>query len=130
MDMEIKGNYAASSFFIRQGIEIDLAKNCFRRVSKLFFLLKLKDAFKPLPKIDYILLFKTAYAKCEPRTIKDFENSSTIQLSFVHGTNRKLIVHESNNIEEVKQLARQLSRELNLKVKDSATDRRSPQWLC
>jgi hypothetical protein len=127
--MEIKGDYATSNLFVKRGIEIDLGKNSFRKINKLFHLVKLKEASEALPKINYILLFKTAYAKCEPCTLADFENSSVVQLSLVYDKNKKLIVHETDNLESAKQLARQLSNELHLNIKDSATDRRNPKWL-
>ena len=127
--MEIKGDYATTNLFVKRGIEIDLGKNSFRKINKLFHLFKLKAASESLPKINYILLFKTAYAKCEPCTLADFENSSVVQLSLVYDKNKKLIVHETDNIESAKQLARQLSNELKISIRDSATDRRNPKWL-
>ena len=95
----------------------------------MFSIFNVVDTFKKLPSVDYILLFKTAYAKCEPCTLADFENSAVIQLSFVHDKNRKLIVHETKNLEEAKQLAKELAAQLGAKVRDSATDRRNPRWL-
>lgn len=127
--MEIKGNYSTSNFWVKRGIEIDLAKKRFRKLNKLFHIFSINDVFNELPKVDYILLFKTAYAKCESCTIADFENSAVIQLSFVHSKNKKLIVHETKDLEQAKQLARQLSAELGASVRDSATDRRNPKWL-
>jgi hypothetical protein len=127
--MEIKGHYATSNFFMKRGIEIDLGKKCFRKIGKLFSIFKMTEACEELPEIDYILLFKTAYAKCQACTLADFENSSVVQLSFVYNKNKKLIVHETDNIESAKLLARQLSSELKLSIRDSATDRRNPKWL-
>lgn len=127
--MQIKGHYSTSNLFVKRGIEIDLEKNRFRKVNKLFQLFNVNDVFNELPKIDYILLFKTAYAKCEPCTLADFENMSVVQLSFVYNKNRKLIVHETKDLEQAKQLARELSVELGKSIKDSATDRRNPKWL-
>ncbi|MGP8216102.1 MAG: hypothetical protein ACLQQ4_11095 [Bacteroidia bacterium] len=127
--MEIKGEYANASLILKQGIEIDLSRNCYSIFNKLFNLFKFRESCKPLPKVDYILLFRTLYTKCQACSIKDFENSSVVQLSFVHDKNRKLIVHETYDIEYAKQLAKQLAGELKVKIKDSATDRRHPVWL-
>jgi hypothetical protein len=38
-------------------------------------------------------------------------------------------VHESKNFEEIKELAGQLAQEFKLKIKDSATNRRTPKWI-
>ena len=127
--MKIIGKYTASNFFIQQGLTLDLDKKCYSKSNKIMSLFTMQEACKNLPKLDYILLFRTLYAKCESCTIEDFDNSSIIQLSLIYNKNRKLIIHESKNIEEVTAIAKQLSTSLHLKIKDSATDRRKPKWL-
>lgn len=127
--MKVEGKYASSNFLIQQGILLDTDKKCYNKTNKVLNLLTLKEACKALPKMNYILIFKTLYAKCESCSIEEFENSSIVQLSFVYNKNRKLIVHESKNFEEIKLLARQLAEEFNLKIKDSASDRRNPKWI-
>lgn len=127
--MIITGDYAASNVFMKQGITIDLAKNCFAKFRKLFSFLKFKEGCRPLPKADYLLLFRTLYVKCESCSIEDFNDSSTIQLSIVYNKNRKLIVHESKNMSETMDMARNMAREMHLKIKDSASDRRNPKWI-
>jgi len=127
--MKINGKYAASNFFVEQGLVLDTDKKCYNKSKKLFQLFNINEACKSLPKLDYILLFRTLYAKCEECSVEDFENSSVIQLSFVYNKNRKLIIHESKNISEINELAKQLASTFNLKIKDSATDRRNPKWL-
>lgn len=127
--MKIEGKYASSNFLIQQGILLDTDKKCYNKTNKILNLMTFKEACKILPKTDYLLMFRTLYAKCESCNIEDFENSSIIQLSFVYNKNRKLIVHESNNFEEIKQLAAQLAEEFKLKIKDSASDRRIPKWV-
>ncbi len=127
--MKVEGKYESSNFLIQQGILLDTYKNCYNKTNKILNLLTFKESCKILPKLDYLLMFRTLYAKCESCSVEDFENSSTVQLSFVYNKNRKLIVHESKNFEEIKRLANQLAGELNLKIKDSASDRRNSTWL-
>lgn len=127
--MKITGKYAASNFFVQQGLVLDTDKKCYYKSNKIVKLVSVKDSCKKLPKLDYVLLFRTLYAKCEECSVEDFENSSVIQLSLVYNKNRKLIIHESKNSNEVIEIAKQLAQELHLKIKDSATDRRNPKWL-
>lgn len=87
--------------------------------------------WKLLPKLDYVLLFKTLYIKCEGCSLEDFDNDkgAIYQLSLVYNKNRKIIVHETIVKNEVFSLAEKLSNYFNLKIRDSASDRRNPKWL-
>lgn len=127
--MKVEGKYASSNFLIQQGILLDTDKKCYNKTNKVLNLLTFKEGCKTLPKMNYLLMFRTLYAKCESCSVEDFENSSIVQLSFVYNKNRKLIVHESKNFEEIKLLANQLAEEFNLRIKDSASDRRNSKWL-
>ena len=127
--MKVEGKYASSNFLIQQGILLDTDKKCYNKTNKVLNLLTIKEACKVLPKMNYLLMFRTLYAKCESCSVEDFENSSIVQLSFVYNKNRKLIVHESKNFEEIKLLAGQLAEEFNLRIKDSASDRRNSKWF-
>lgn len=127
--MKIEGKYGGSNLFWKRGITVDLSQQTFVKFERLFSVMKFKESRKPLPKVEYILLFRTLYNKCQSCAVDDFENSSTFQLSLVHDRNKKLIVHESNNVETLKSLAIQLASELKVKVRDVATDRRNPRWL-
>ena len=127
--MIVNGKYAASNFFVQQGLTLDTDKKCYNKSNKLIKLITVNEACKSLPKLDYILMFRTLYAKCEECSIEDFENSSVVQLSFVYNKNRKLIIHESKNFIEIKELAEKLSKEFNLRIKDSASDRRNSKWI-
>lgn len=127
--MTITGKYAASNIFVKQGLTLDTEKKCYNKSSKVFSLFTFNEGCKTLPKLDYILMFRTLYAKCEPCEMEDFEKSSTIQLSLVYNKNRRLIVHESKNFKEVQTMARQLEESFNLKIRDSASDRRNPKWI-
>lgn len=127
--MIITGKYAASSIIYRQGIILDLDRKCFMKTSKIIGLFNFKEVCRNLPKIDYVLMFKTFYAKCEPCSLDEQDSPATVQLSLVYNKNRKLIIHESRNMKEIKDMAVQLAQHLKLRLKDSATDRRNPKWL-
>lgn len=127
--MIITGKFAASNFFVRQGLSLDTDKKCYNISRKIISLFTFREACKNLPKLDYILMFRTLYAKCEPCEMEDFENAATVQLSLVYNKNRRLIIHESKNFAEVKEMAAQLAQSFNLKIRDSATDRRNPKWI-
>lgn len=127
--MTITGKYAASNFFVRQGLILDTVKKCYSKSYKIISLFKVQEECKNLPELNYVLMFRTLYAKCEPCEMEDFESSSTIQLSLVYNKNRRLIIHESKNFKEIKEMAKQLSQSFNLKIRDSASDRRNPKWL-
>ncbi len=127
--MKIDGKYAASNFIVQQGLILDTDKRCYVKSRKLFGMFDISDKCKPLPKLDYVLLFRTLYAKCEECSMEDFETSSLIQLSLVYNKNRKLIVHEGRNMKESLEKARLLSDMYGLRIRDSATDRRKPKWL-
>jgi len=127
--MEIVGKYAASNFLVKQGIKLDTEKKCYNKTARVFSLFNVNEGCHTLPKLDYILMFRTLYAKCEPCELDDFENASMVQLSLVYNKNRRLIVHESKNFTEIKLMAELLAKNFNLKIRDSATDRRNPKWL-
>ncbi|HRD40249.1 MAG TPA: hypothetical protein PLC65_16600 [Bacteroidia bacterium] len=86
--------------------------------------------FKPLPKLNYVLVFKNVFAKCETCSIDEFENNphAYFQVSLVHNSNRRIIVHETKNKEEAFKIAEQLGNNLHLRIKDSSS-RRQSVWL-
>ncbi len=126
--MIISGKYAASNFIYQQGIQIDLQRGQFKMLRSLFGFIRLKDEWKPLPKIAYVLVFKTFYVKCEPCE-QDDTHSATMQVSLVYNKNRKLIVHEATNKDEIFSIAEALASHLQLKIRDAATNRRAPRWV-
>jgi hypothetical protein len=125
----IIGKRASSNFFIKMGTMINLENGLYKIYEKTFGIPS--GAWKPLPKIDYILLFKTLYIKCEGCSPEDFDNDkgAIYQVSLVYGKNRKIIVHETKLKKEVFELAQKLSNYFKLKIRDSASDRRNPKWL-
>lgn len=127
--MIYRGKYAASNFIVQRGIELDYDKGCYQLTYRIFNLFAFKSACEKLPKGEYLLLFRTLYAKCETCTIEDFDESSTIQLSLVYRKNRRLILHESHAMSDMRLLAKDMSQTMKLKIRDSATNRRKPVWL-
>lgn len=127
--MEITGEFGTKNLISRQGIKVDLSKRSFTKFEKIFSLFTFKEQSKPLPNIEYILVFKTLYGGCSSCSLKDFEESSITQLSFVYNKNRKLIIHESKEMEDIMNLAKQIATEMQLRILDSATDRRHSKWI-
>jgi hypothetical protein len=127
--MMITGKYAASNFFFTQGISVEPERGCYRlRYRYLSFINRVSRCL-PLPKVSYVLVFKTLYAKCEACGIDDFERSGLLQLSLVYGRNRRLIINESEDRTAIFEQARQLAAGLRVRLRDSATDRRQPKWI-
>lgn len=125
----IEGKRANSTFLRKLGTILNLKEGVYKNYDR--FLGLTSGSWKKMPKIDYVLLFKTLYIKCEGCSPEDFENDqgAIYQLSLVYNKNRKLIVHESKIKQEVFSLAHQLSNYYHVKIRDSATDRRNPTWI-
>ncbi len=121
----------SSNFFIKKGIKIDLLKGCYQISTKLLSFLSLPTKWVKTPKPDYVLVFKTLYAKCEACEIDDFENGngSVYQLSLVHNKTRRLIIDEGKNKDIIFNKAKLLAANYNIRIKDSATNRRQPFWI-
>ena len=109
---------------------IDVKNNLYKLQESLLGFFKWGD-FKPLPKLDYVLIFKSFFAKCEGCSIDDFDvdEYAYYQVSLVYSKNRKLIVHETKNKEIAFNFAQNVAQQLNLKVKDSASLRGKSLWL-
>ena len=62
--------------------------------------------WKPLPKSEYILVFRTVYVKCEACSLEEFEkeNRGHFQVSLINHQ-RRTIIHESKSSKEVFALA-------------------------
>lgn len=131
LGMLITGKLAASNFIRKRNMLLNLKENCYNIQEKLFSLIPFSEGCKKLPKVDYVLLFRSLYIKCEGCEPADFEDTdiSFVQLSLVYNKNRRLIVHETKNTAEAFELAQQLALHFNVKVRDAATNRRNPVWL-
>lgn len=124
----ISGTRANSTLLRKLGTTLNLSSGLYKNYEK--FLGLSSGSWKKIPKIDYVLVFKTLYVKCEGCSPEDFENDkgAIYQISLVYNNNRKLIVHESKLKDEVFDLANKLSEYYKIKIRDSATDRRNPKW--
>lgn len=123
----IIGKRANSNFFIKMGTQIDLENRLYKMYERTFGITS--GTWKALPKLDYILFFKTLYIKCEGCSPEYFDNDkgAIYQLSLVYNKNRKIIAHESEIKNEVFLRAEKLSK--YFKIRNSASDRRTPKWL-
>lgn len=125
--MLIQGKRASSNWIRKFGVLLDTQNKTYKK-QETFFGIHFGE-WKILPIIDYILIFKTLYVKCETCTIEDIDDQGIYQLSFVYNKNRKLIIHESNNKQEVFKLAKNLAQEFKVSMRDSASNRRKAIWL-
>jgi hypothetical protein len=125
----IIGKRASSNFFRKMGTELNLEAGLYKAYESVLGMTS--GTWKKTPKFDYILLFKTLYIKCESCSTEDFENGhgAVYQISLVYNKNRKLIIHESKQKEEIFALAEKLKSFYHIKIRDAASDRRNPKWL-
>ena len=125
----IVGKRESSNFFRKMGTLLNLEKGLYKAYESVLGITS--GTWKQMPKIDYILVFKTLYVKCEGCEPEDFDDGkkAVYQLSLVYNKNRRLIVHETKIKDEVFNLAEKLSDFFHLKIRDAASDRRNPKWL-
>lgn len=83
--------------------------------------------FEPLPQLNYVLVFRSFYAKCETCSL-DENADSYYQISLVYNKNRKIITHETKNKSEALHLAEQLASGLNLSIRDAASVPGKSSW--
>lgn len=125
----IIGKRASSNFFIKMETMLDLDKRLYKLSQRFFGFTT--GAWQTLPKLDYILVFKTMYVKCESCSIDEFESDqgATYQLSLVHHKSKKIIVHETSVLQEALDMAKNLQVKFKLPLRDAATNRRMPKWI-
>lgn len=131
MDSLITGKREALSNWIRQfATVIDLENRFYKLQESLFGIFKW-GTFKPLPRIDYVLVFRSLFVKCEACSIDEYENNPNayFQVSLVYNKNRKIVVEETKDREEALALATVVASGLNTRVKDSASMRGKSTWL-
>ena len=123
------GKRASSNWLRKQRVWLDVKNKTYKNEETVFGVSF--GNWKKLPALDYILIFKTVYVKCEACHLEDFEDEAKgiYQVSLVHHKSRKIIIHESKNKEEVFALATRIGAELNLPVRDSASNRRKAVWI-
>lgn len=127
----IKGKRRGISNWLRQFVTyVDLQNKMYKLQESFLGLIKW-GKFEPLPKIDYVLVFKQLFAKCETCSIDDYENNdySFYQVSLVHHKNRRIIVHETKNKDEAFNLGLTMALTLQTHLKDSASVRGQSKWL-
>lgn len=127
----IIGKRGALSNWIRQfATVIDIDKKMYKLQEGLLGVFKW-GAFKPLPKIDYVLVFRSLFAKCEACSLEQYENNPNayFQVSLVYNKNRRIIVEETKSKEEAFALARAVAVGLNTRLRDSASIRGQSSWL-
>lgn len=83
--------------------------------------------FEPLPQLNYVLVFRSFYAKCEACSL-DENADSYYQISLVYNKNRKIIAHETKNRMEAFDLANRLAKGLDLSIKDAASVPGQSSW--
>ncbi|MBI3518855.1 MAG: hypothetical protein HY062_05805 [Bacteroidetes bacterium] len=126
----IIGKRKALSNWVRQFTTfIDVEKRYYKLEEGLFGIFKWGE-FKPLPKIDYVLVFRSFFAKCEQCSLEDSGNPNAyFQVSLVYNKNRKIILQDTKNKQEALNLAYEVASSLNTKLKDSASTTGEVAWL-
>lgn len=127
----INGKRKAISNWFRQFMTIiDPGKRLFWQKEGLFGLFSWGSA-RVLPAIDYVLVFRQFFAKCEACAFdeKAEDGSTYYQVSLVHHKNRRIIVHETRSRLEAFDMARNLSEKLRARLRDSATTRGKSVWI-
>jgi hypothetical protein len=131
MNYLIIGKREAISNWIRQFITIiDIEKRVYKLQESLFGLFKW-GAFKPLPKIDYVLIFRSLFVKCEACSMDEYENNPNayFQVSLVYNKTRKIVVEETKDKAEAFALAMEVASGLKTRLRDSASIRGKSTWL-
>ena len=127
----IIGKRKGISNFVRQfHTLLDLNNKSYKLQESMFGIFKW-GKIVPLPYVDYVLIFRQLFAKCEACSTDEFENSrfSYFQVSIIHNKTRRIVVHETRDREEAFLMARKIATQLNKPLLDSATNRRKGEWL-
>lgn len=117
---------AISNWFRKFGTEILPLENKYRTKESLFGIFKWSHE-SSLPNIDYVLIFRNVFAKCEACSIDEFENSihAYYQVSLVHHKNRRIVVHQTKNKQEALSMAQKLSQQFGKPLRDATIKSRS-----
>jgi hypothetical protein len=127
----IIGKRDALSNWLRQFVTIiDIEKRMYKLQEGLLGIFKW-GTYKPLPKIDYVLVFRSLFAKCEACSIEENENNPNayFQVSLVYNNTRRIIVRETKNKDEAFIFAHEVASGLKTKLRDSATTFGKSTWL-
>lgn len=127
----IQGKRRGISNIVSQFITyIDPEKRMYKIQESLFGIFKW-GRFEPLPRIDYVLVFKQFFAKCEVCEIDEREDNaySFYQVSLVHHKNRRIIVEETRDRKDAFDMGLKLAKALRLRLRDSASVRGQGKWI-
>jgi hypothetical protein len=72
--------------------------------------------YQPLPELDYVLVFKTSFQGCEACSMDEYDKLF-YQVSLVYKKRRRIIVHETKDLNEAIEKGRLLSKQLHLNLK-------------
>jgi hypothetical protein len=111
-----------SNWFTQLTVFVDIEKKLFKIQESFLGIFKWGE-FKSLPKIDYVLLFRNYYAKCEQCSLDEESDLAYYQVSLIHSGKRRIIVHESRKYNEAREIAEKLAQNLNLKISDRFSTR-------
>ena len=127
----IIGKREAVSNWLRQFVTIINIEERIYKIQESFLGVFKWGEYKPLPKIEYVLVFRSLFAKCEACSIEEFENNPNayFQVSLVHNKNRRIILQETKNKNEAFDIAKNIASGLNTKIKDSASTLGKSVWL-
>lgn len=124
----IIGYRKALNNWLRQfKVIVDLEKKIYKIEESLLGIFKW-GSFKPLPELNYVLVFRSFYAKCEACSLDENESDTYYQVSLVHHKNRRIITHETKNKTEAFLYADKLSKGLHLGIKDAASVPGQSTW--
>ncbi|MDP1801273.1 MAG: hypothetical protein Q8L81_07975 [Bacteroidota bacterium] len=127
----IIGKRDALSNWLRQFVTIiDIEKRMYKLQEGFLGIFKW-GTYKPLPKIDYVLVFRSLFAKCEACSIEENATNPNayFQVSLVYNNTRRIIVQETKNRDEAFMLAHEVASALKTKLRDSATTFGKSTWL-
>ncbi|MBK9282854.1 MAG: hypothetical protein IPM51_00880 [Sphingobacteriaceae bacterium] len=125
------GKRKAVSNWLRQFMTvIDPIQGLYKIQESLLYIFKWGE-FKRLPKIDYVLVFRQLFAKCESCPVDEIEkdNASFFQVSLVYDKNKRIIFHETRSREDAFIQAKTLAAQLQSRVMDSTNRNGIKSWL-
>lgn len=111
---------------IQEGMELDYKNNKYRRVKS--FLGLTVGKWQPLPKIDYVSVFKTT----ETTTVWAASASANVsnavvKVNLFYNTNQKIEIYDSRDLEDAFSKAKQIASVLNTDILDATS--KVTKWL-
>jgi hypothetical protein len=127
----ITGRRNAISNFVRRFATIIDPVNRLYKIEEGLFGIFRWGSFRPLPRIDYVLIFRSFFAKCEACAFDgaDDDPSAYYQVSLVYRRNRRIIVHETHSRREAFEFAARTAAALDLRLRDAAGKRGVGRWI-